>query len=172
LYFFPNTHIRKVSNKYVILTSKVTILNAIYEKKGSDIFKSIASTHSNSDILITHLKLTRKQYYSRMSLLTKAGLVKKEKGRYLLTALGKVIYSAQLDLEAKFESAFENYWKLKAVDSLQMSSKEEREKVISALIDNQEIKSILLNEEPKLSTEAVNKTGGLDRDQALTVKAL
>lgn len=160
-----------MSNKKVTLISKVTILNAILEKKASDIFKSIASTHSNSDILITRLKLTRKQYYSRMSLLIKAGLVKKEKGRYLLTALGKVIYSAQLELEAKFESALDNYWKLKAIDSLQMSSGEERNKIVSALIDNQEIKNVLLNEELNLYTEAVNKTGGLDRNQALTVRA-
>jgi hypothetical protein len=146
-----------MSNKIVILISKVTILSAIFEKKASDIFKSIASTHSNSDILITRLKLTRKQYYLRMSLLVKAGLVKKEKGRYLLTALGKVIHSAQLDLDAKFESALDNYWKLKAIDSLQMPSGEERNKVISALIDDQEIKSVLLNEVPALSTERVER---------------
>ncbi len=146
-----------MSNKNITLISMVTILSAIFEKKASDIFKSIASTHSNSDILITRLKLTRKQYYSRMSLLVKAGLVKKEKGKYLLTALGKVIHSAQLDLEAKFQSALDNYWKLKAIDSLQMPFGEERNKVISALIDDQEIKSVLLNEESALSTEPVKK---------------
>lgn len=146
-----------MSNKNVTLISKITISSAIFEKKASDIFKSIASTHSNSDILITRLKLTRKQYYSRMSLLVKVGLVKKEKGRYLLTALGKVIHSAQLDLEAKFQSALDNYWKLKAIDSLQMPSGEERNKVISALIDDEEIKSVLLNEELALSTEPAKR---------------
>jgi hypothetical protein len=153
------------------LISKIIILNAIFEKKASDIFKCVASTRSDRDILITRLQLTRKQYYSRMSLLIRAGLVKKEKGRYLLTALGKVIYSAQLDFEAKFESALDSYWRLKAIDSLQMSSGEERNKVISALIDNQEIRTVLLNEEPNLSTEAVNKTNGLDTNKVLTVKA-
>jgi predicted transcriptional regulator len=53
-----------------------------------------------------------------MSILTKAGLVKRQKGRYFLTAFGKVIYSAHLNLEAKVESAIDNYWKLKAVDLL------------------------------------------------------
>jgi hypothetical protein len=152
------------------LISKIIILNAIFEKKASDIFRCVASTRSDRDILITRLQLTRKQYYSGMSLLIRAGLVKKEKGRYLLTALGKVIYSAQLDFEAKFESALDSYWRLKAIDSLQMSS-EERNKVISALIDNQEIRTVLLNEEPNLSTEAVNKTNGLDTNKVLTVKA-
>jgi predicted transcriptional regulator len=143
------------------MISRITISNAITEKKSFDIFRTIASMHSNSDVLITRLKLTRKQYYSRMSLLLKAGLVKKEQGRYLLTSLGKVIHSAQLDLEAKFESALDNYWKLKAIDALQMSSGEERTKIISALIDNQEIKSVLLKEEPDLSAEPVARAAGL-----------
>ena len=78
-----------------------------------------------------------------MSSLIKAGLVKRQKGRYLLTAFGKVIYSAQADLETKIENALNNYWKLKAVDSLEMPSREERDKVISILIENDEIKGIL-----------------------------
>ena len=137
------------------MVSKVTILNAIFDRTASNLFKCIASTHSNSDLLKTHLKLTRKQYYARMSLLIKAGLVKKEKGIYLLTTLGKIISSAQLNLEAKFESALDNYWKLKAIDPLE--SFEERNNIISALIDNEEIKSVLLNKGPNKSTEALNK---------------
>jgi hypothetical protein len=60
--------------------SKNAILDAISDKRASDIFRSIALANSNSDILITQLKLTRKQYYSRMSSLIKAGLVKRQKG--------------------------------------------------------------------------------------------
>lgn len=150
------------------MISKVTILNAISETDTFDIFRCVASTHSNSNLLKTHLKLTRKQYYSRMSLLIKAGLVKKEEGRYLLTAIGKVISSAQLNFEAKLESAFENYWKLKAIDSL--DSFKERNYIISALIDNEEIKSVLLNEGPDKSKETVNNVGDVSarRDRPLT----
>jgi hypothetical protein len=138
------------------MISKLNILNAISNTRSFDIFKCIASAHSNSDILITRLKLTRKQYYSRMSLLIKGGLVKKEKGRYLLTTFGRIIYSAQLNFEARLETALDNYWKLKAIDSLQTSS-EERRNIISALIDNQQIKDILLNEEPHKPIETVSK---------------
>ena len=136
------------------MISKVTILNAIFDRTASNLFKCIASTHSNSDLLKTNLKLTRKQYYTRMSLLIKSGLVKKEEGVYVLTTLGKIISSAQLNLEAKFESALDNYWKLKAIDSLE--SFDERNNIISQLIDNEGIKSILLNKGP---TEAVNIVG-------------
>ncbi len=138
-----------------MLTSKLSILGAISDNRASNILKSIASADSNSDILITELKLTRKQYYSRMSGLIKAGLVKRQKGRYLLTAFGKVIYSAQMSLEAKIESALNNYWKLKAIDSLEMPSREENDKVISMLIDNQEIKDILIKD--LLSTDGVKE---------------
>jgi predicted transcriptional regulator len=151
------------------MVSKISLLFAISDKKSSNIFKSIASARSNTDILITQLKLTRKQYYSRMSRLIQAGLVKRQKGRYLLTAFGKVIYSAQMNLEAKIENALTNYWKLKAIDSLEMPSREETEKVISALIDNEEIKSVLMKEESHLVPEAViNKTRNV-QDTLLTV---
>lgn len=151
------------------MVSKTAILAAISENKASDIFKSIASAHLNTDILITRLKLTRKQYYSRMSSLTEAGLVKREKGRYLLTEFGKVIYSAHVNLEAKIEIALNNYWKLMAIDSLEISSRQERRQVISALIDNQEIKSILMGEEPNFSAQAVVKKTQVVQDPMLTL---
>src|SRR6266516_3976735 len=151
------------------MISKISLLFAISDKKASNIFKSIASADSKNDILISQLKLTRKQYYSRMSRLVQAGLVKRQKGRYLLTAFGKVIYSAQMNLEAKIENALDNYWKLKAIDSLEMPSREETEKVISALIENEEIKSVLMKEESRLSAEAEIKKTRDVRDTLLTV---
>jgi hypothetical protein len=90
-----------------------------------------------------------------MSCLIKAGLVKRQKGRYLLTAFGKVIYSAQINLETKIDHALNNYWKLKAIDSLEMPSREEKDKVISVLIDNQEIKGILTKD--LLPTQAASE---------------
>ena len=128
------------------MVSKITIIDAISDKIASNIFKSIASSQSNSDILITRLKLTRKQYYSRTSCLLKAGLVKRQKGRYLLTSFGKIIYSAQMNLEARIESALINYWKLKAIDSIESSS-EDHNKIVSALIEDQEIIGALLKVE-------------------------
>lgn len=142
------------------MVSKIAILDAIFEKRASNILKSIASASTSSDILISKLKLTRKQYYSRMSLLVQNGLVKRQRGRYLLTAFGKVIYSAQLNLEARIENALSNYWKLKAIDSLDISSypREEDNNVISTLIDNEEIRCVLLKREkqPQLSVEQIS----------------
>jgi predicted transcriptional regulator len=126
------------------LVLKAAILETIYDLKTSNIFRTIASKQSSSDILISELKLTRKEYYTRISRLAKAGLVKREKGKYLITAFGRVIYSAYLDLETRIESAIKDYWKLKAIDLMNLSSTEENESIISTLIDNQEIKDVLL----------------------------
>jgi predicted transcriptional regulator len=131
--------------------SKIGILSVISEKKGSDIFKSIASATAHTDVLITKLNLTRKQYYSRMSNLVKLGLVKRENGRYLLTSFGKVIYSSYMRLEGRIDLALDSYWKLKAVDSMEFPSTEERNKVISILIDNPEIQNALAEYERNLS---------------------
>jgi hypothetical protein len=81
-----------------------------------------------------------------MSILLKAGLVRRYKGRYFLTAFGKVVYNARMNFETKIEDAINNYWKLKAIDFLEMPPRDETEKVISVLIDNQEIKGILMKE--------------------------
>jgi predicted transcriptional regulator len=148
----------------------MTILTAISENKTFDIFKSIGSVHSSSDILITQLKLSRRQYYTRISQLTKTGLVKRQKGRYLLTAFGKVIYSAKINFEAKIDNALNDYWNLKAIDSLKKSSREECDKIISVLIDNQEIRSVLTKEEPHLSVQAVNKKTRDAKDTLLKVR--
>ncbi len=151
------------------MLSKLAILDAISEKRGSDIFKSIALATSNTDILITELNLTRKQYYSRMSNLVKAGLVKRQNGRYLLNSFGKVISSAYLNLEAKIDNALDNYWKLKAIDSVELTPHQERNKVISVLIDNQEIQRVLIESNLDSSAQVeIKKT----QDMLVTVPNL
>ena len=154
------------------MISKNDILDAISDKRASDIFRSIALANSNSDILITQLKLTRKQYYSRMFSLKEAGLVKRQNGRYLLTAFGKIISSAYMNLDAKIDNALSSYWKLKAIDSMDLSLGQERNKVISVLIDNQEIESILMKEEPQSSTQPASSRTQNRHDTLVTVPNL
>lgn len=154
------------------MISKNEILDAISDKRASDIFRSIALANSNSDILITQLKLTRKQYYSRMSSLKEAGLVKRQNGRYLLTAFGKIISSAYMNLESEIDNALSSYWKLKAIDSMDLSLGQERNKVISVLIDNQEIESILMKEELQSSTQPASSRTQNRHDTLVTVPNL
>ena len=119
------------------------VLRTISDDKSMDIFKTIAQWTIDSESLKSKTKLTRKQYYSRLSRMTKAGLVRKKSGKYLLTAFGKVVFDAEMTVE----NALGSYWKLRAIDSLEMSNelpKEEQQKLIDALLDNQELKGILV----------------------------
>jgi len=119
-------------------------LNAISDDESLLVFKTIALTSPDSNSLRRKSKLTRKQYYTRTSRLISAGLIKKRNGKYFLTAYGKIIYDAQKIIE----NAHANYWKLKAIDSLEVSDDErsikERRKIIDTLLDDKEIKESLL----------------------------
>ena len=129
------------------LESLGNLMKLISDSKSLLIFKTIFLASGDSgENLRTQLNLTKKQYYSRISRLTKAGLVKRQKGRYFVTAFGRVIYDAQRLLG----SAVKNYWKLKAIDSLGAANDdkmptEERTKIIDLMIGNPQIKEILLS---------------------------
>jgi hypothetical protein len=131
---------------YKKLISEADVINAISDARSLELFKAIAQTNSNSDTFRKKIRLTRKQYYSRMSRMTRVGLIKRKNGKYFLTSLGKVVYQA----EAMIEGALNDYWKLKAIDSLETSINsaglpdEERKKILDTLIDNRHIKEILL----------------------------
>jgi len=122
------------------------IIKLISDDKSLHIFCTIFLASGDSETIRAELKLTRKQYYSRISRLIKAGLVKRQKGKYFLTAFGKVIYDSQKLLG----TAVKNYWKLKAIDSLGDANDnnmptEERKRIIEELIGNRQIKDILLS---------------------------
>jgi len=118
-------------------------LRAISNEKALVIFNTIALVSGDSSILINRLNLTRKQYYSRMSDLTSAGLILRKKGKYFLTSFGKVVYEAQ-ELVGK---AVQYSSKLKALDSIESAEfpASELSKVIDILINNNEIKEILIS---------------------------
>jgi predicted transcriptional regulator len=118
------------------------VLDAISDDASIELFKLVALTNGTSDVIRSNMKITRKQYYSRLFKLVQCGLIKRKDNKYFLTTLGRVMYEAQ----ATIENALKNYWKIKAIDSLGMADgipAEEQKKLIEALIQDQEIKSIL-----------------------------
>ena len=123
------------------------VVKAISDDKSLVLFNTIALASGNSDALKTKLKLTRKQYYSRMSGLVNAGLITRKNGNYFVTSFGKIVY----DVELMIEKAVENYWKLKALDSFELSSSagpqltaKEYSRIIDTLMNgNDEIKDII-----------------------------
>jgi hypothetical protein len=129
------------------LSSTSDILRVLSDEKGFVIFKSIANDAENRSVKIrTKFNLSRKQYYTRMSRLISTGLITRDNGAYFPTAFGRVVHYSQ----SLTETATKNYWKLRAVDSVLNPKEdykipeEERRKVVESLIDNKEIKELLL----------------------------
>ena len=123
------------------------ILKVISDKESLELFRIVALTkrdnNYNTGALMSKTKLTSEQYYSRMSTLSNAGLIKSNNGKHALSAFGKVAFYAL----TMIENGVSNYWKLKTIDSLEMSNDlpaEERKKLIDNLLDYQEIKNILV----------------------------
>ena len=128
------------------MISPVDVLGAIADVKSLLLFRGIASSDSevDTDTLVSRLHITKKQYYSRIGKLTRAKLVYRTSGIYFPTSLGKIVYETQTIIG----KAIADYWKLKAVDGLENSDsdqmpKEEYDKVVDALIDNDMIKKSL-----------------------------
>src|ERR1044071_3232456 len=82
-----------IGKNQMITSNKV--LMAISDELTGNIFKIIANSKSdcNRNVLLSRLKATKKQYYSRIESLTKAGLIRRKNGNYYLTSFGKVIYN-------------------------------------------------------------------------------
>jgi hypothetical protein len=122
------------------LASKV--FESLSDNLSLGLFRTIAQDSISSVILRSRVKSTRKQYYSRLSKMMKAGLVKRNNGKLVLTAFGKIVYRVQETVE----NASSNQWKLRAIDSIELSDElpaEERRQLIESLIDNKQLREIL-----------------------------
>jgi hypothetical protein len=126
--------------------SITSVLKMISDEKALALFEKIVVSDNNNDrfIPLKEINLTTKQYYSRLFGFLKAGLIKRHKGKYIPTLLGRVVYESQMVIE----EALSNYWKLKVIDQIEMSNSdlptEVVTRLINALIDNHRIKDALI----------------------------
>jgi predicted transcriptional regulator len=96
-------------NKNPKKVTMLDVLDALRDTYGRDLFNSIATDSGSSDILDYTVKITRKQYYSRLSKLVKADMINRNGRKYVLTPFGEVIYSIQLG----FDEAVDEHLKSK-----------------------------------------------------------
>lgn len=118
------------------------VLDAIRDGTSQCLFNALA-TDIDDHNLVNRLKITRKQYYTRIERLVKAGLVKRKDGRFYITSFGSVIYEVQL----KFAKAVDNYWKLKVIDGMNPDNQipqTERTKIVNGFIDDPDLKEMIL----------------------------
>ena len=119
------------------------IIQSISDSKSLDLFQSIAKGNMESEELKETKGLSRKQFYTRTSQLLKQVLIQRSKGSFSLTSLGIIVYHAQLVIEA----GVNNYWKLKAIDSIESSGQiveQERVKIIKTILDDNTVQNILV----------------------------
>ncbi|MDQ5868582.1 MAG: hypothetical protein M3530_02510 [Thermoproteota archaeon] len=125
--------------------SVIDILQSISDNKSLDMFCSIAKNSLESEVLKRTKGLSKKQYYLRTRRLLQVGLVKRNKGSFSLTNFGAVVFHAQLVIEA----GIKNYWKLKAVDSIQSTGEigeQERNMLIKTILNDNTIEKILVKQ--------------------------
>ena len=119
------------------------IFRALGDDKSLILFNTVALSPGNSNLLTRNLNLTRKQYYSKMEHLSKQGLVARTNGKHYLTTMGKIIY----ELQNVIGTAVNDYWKLKAIDSLRIQDQlpeDQVAKLIDTLVENQGLRDIIL----------------------------
>jgi|SRR5215208_731089 len=134
-----------MENPTTRIPSITSALKMLSDGKTLTLFNSIAVSNGDKYISLGEMNITTKQYYSRISGLINAGLIRRHKGKYCLTLLGKVVYDTQMTIG----KALTYYWKLKAIESIEISSdtklqEEEITQLIDALIDDHNIKDILM----------------------------
>jgi hypothetical protein len=118
------------------------VFESLSDNVSLGLFTTIAHESINSVALRNKVKITRKQYYSRLSKMMKAGLIKRNNGKLVITAFGKIVYKVQETVE----NASSNQWKLRAIDSIELSDElpgEERRQLLESLIDNKQLREIL-----------------------------
>jgi hypothetical protein len=136
-----------MGNTNTTAPSITSILKKISDDKALILFNHIAVSDGNRYIPLREMDLTTKQYYSRISGLLDVGLIRRHKGKYSLTLLGKVVYDAQMTIG----KTLAYYWKLKAIESVETTAsvttdlpEGEIVQLINALIDDHQIKDMLL----------------------------
>jgi hypothetical protein len=133
-----------------VVPSITDVLKKISDDRALTIFNSIAASNGRRDISLNEMNLSKKQYHHRLSGLMDAGLIRRDNGKYSLTLVGKIVYDAHL----RIGKALSYYWKLKAIETIDMSSslsragssKEELIQLINTLIDEHFIKDLLIKE--------------------------
>jgi hypothetical protein len=125
-----------------MVQSVANIFNSLSDEQSVMLFTTIATKSISSVELRSKISLTRKQYYSKLSRMVRVGLIKRRSGKLVVTTLGKIVY----ELQKVVQDAYNNHWKLKVLDSIEMSEelpREERKKLMDNLIEDNRLKQIL-----------------------------
>jgi pyruvate/2-oxoglutarate/acetoin dehydrogenase E1 component len=119
-------------------TSLSSIFSVLSDSDSLKIIGTIASHHQ--DLKIGDFD-TAKRYYSRLSKLKKASIIRKKGRSYALTSFGSIVYN----IIQTVKQARGLQWKLEVVDAIDESLPHtERQSIIESLIPNKLMRNILI----------------------------
>ena len=119
------------------------IFKCISDDKSLILFNSVAHLNTKSELLISKLDMTRKQFYARMERLSHQGLIMRKGGQYHLTTMGKIIYHLQNTIG---RAAQIDQWKLRTIDTIvdeNCMPSNELHVLVDKLIENGELRTIV-----------------------------
>jgi CheY-like chemotaxis protein len=129
------------------------VKNSICDSKDLLLFKAVSTDkYNNRELLTIKASLSKKQYYSRLSKFIKTSLIEGNRGHYSLTSLGVLVRESLKILEL----AFYNETRLKSIDKT-AESPAERMKLIETLVDDQMLKSLMIQGYSSLEGKNVAK---------------
>ena len=117
------------------------VLDAISDDASLELFKLVAATNGTSEIIRSNMKITRKQYYTRLFRLVHRGLIARRDSKYFLTAVGKVTFDAQISIENALSNS------KKPSDSFEVAQdfpSQEKNQLIDIPKSDAEIKDVLI----------------------------
>jgi hypothetical protein len=125
-------------------SSIINVYKALSNESSVRLFTSIANSNNGTQFSMTDFSLSKPQYYDKINDLRSAGLIFKLKGKYNVTSFGKVIFT----LVKMLDKAAHEHWKLQVIDVMNSAKAmgTDKSKVIDILLDDIEIKEILLKE--------------------------
>lgn len=125
-------------------SSIINVYKALSNESSVRLFTSIANSNNGTQFSMIDFSLSKPQYYDKINDLRSAGLIFKLKGKYNVTSFGKIIFT----LVKMLDKAAQEHWKLQAIDVMNSAKAmgTDKSKVIDILLDDIEIKEILLKE--------------------------
>lgn len=119
------------------------VLAAISYDTAFNIIDIVVNSAQTAEGLKDKLNISRKRCQDRIKNLVDIGIIKRKDLNYTITSFGRLLYQTQL----KVAKAVQNVSMLKMIDAISKSglAQDEYVKLVTVLIDDDEIKDLIVN---------------------------
>jgi hypothetical protein len=110
-----------------------------------------AGEANGTSVPISKTSLTRRQYYRRLNIMAKMGLVlRSSNGKYRITLFGRLLHAQIVSIK----KLVDHYWKIRAIDSIKEATVKEADSehqfigLVNNLIGDDYVKALVLSSYP------------------------